>query len=162
MRPATEEENFSPSEEVDDSDDAFMKSRPDPPSEDRCPSSPSNPDECVPSPTGSTVIEYEDQHLAESYDEEACRLLDQLVMCERQFMHPIVHTVLPMTMRRTVAVRREVYSPQTTPGMTLGTAVDSLIALFGGLNQMVAGRDVMTEEWVALKDKWLAQGPLFL
>jgi hypothetical protein len=77
-------------------------------------------------------------------------------------MHPLMHTVLPMTMRRAVAVRREVYSLQTTPGMTLDTAVDSLIALFGGLNQMVAGRDVMTEEWVALKDKWLAQGPLFL
>jgi hypothetical protein len=134
----------------------------DPPSEDTCPSSPPDPDECIPAPTGSTVIEYEDQDLAESYDEEACRLLDQLVVWERQFMHPLMHTVLPMTMRRVVAVRREVYSLQTTPGMTLDTAVDSLIALFGGLNQMVAGRDVMTEELVALKDKWLAQGPLFL
>jgi hypothetical protein len=94
--------------------------------------------------------------------EEACRLLDVLIVRERDVMHPLMHTVLPMTMRRAVAVRREVYRLQTTPGTTLDTAVDSLMALFGGLDQMFAGRDVMTEEWVALKDKWLAQGPLFI
>lgn len=93
--------------------------------------------------------------------EEACRLLDQLILRERDVMHPLMHRVLPGTMRRAVVVRREVYRLHTSPDTTLEIAVDALMAVFGGLDQMAGGRDVMTEEWQALKNMWLAQPPLF-